>query len=308
MSAVSEHGDEITPMGSFEPEGGEANATGSQWRVMLRTFLANKLALVGFGILIVIVLFCFVGPLLYRTDQIHTRILEANLGPSKTHPLGTTYIGYDELGRLMAGGQTSIEVGLSAAVAATVFGVIWGAASGYIGGVVDSAMMRIVDIFFSIPIVLVLLMLATIITPRLSTMIVLLALFSWLIPARLVRGEALTLRTRDYVHAAQAMGGSASRTIFRHIIPNAMGVIVVQATFQIANIILIFAILSYLGFGLPPPIASWGGMLSDGTTFIADGYWWQIYPPGVAIVLIVIAFNFIGDALRDALDVRLQQR
>ncbi|MGH3856749.1 MAG: ABC transporter permease [Pseudonocardiaceae bacterium] len=290
------------------PKGGEVRAEGGLGRAISRAFTANRLAVLGVGLIVVIVVFCFLGPLLYHTDQVYTNLTAANLPPSRAHPLGTDYLGYDELGRLMVGGQSSIEVGLAAAVMASAIGVIWGALAGYFGGVVDAVMMRIVDIVLSIPGLFILLFVATIIPPTLGTTIAIIALFAWLIPARLVRGEVLSLRSREYVQAVRVMGGRGGRIMLRHLIPNAIGVIVVQATFQVADAILIFAVLSYLGFGLSAPAASWGEMLSSGTAYLYDGYWWQTYPPGVAILLIVLAFNFVGDALRDALDVRLRQK
>jgi peptide/nickel transport system permease protein len=149
---------------------------------------------------------------------------------------------------------------------------------------------------------------AQIFKPSLVLLIFLLTLVSWLIPARLVRGETLSLRTREYVQAVQVMGGRSGRIILRHIIPNTIGVIMVTVTFQIANAILTLAVLQYLGFGLPPTTPTWGSMLSDGTTNLQNGYWWQVYPALIAIVLVVVAFNFIGDALQDAFDVRLQEK
>ena len=139
-------------------------------------------------------------------------------------------------------------------------------------------------------------------------LIVVISALTWVGPARLIRGEALSVRTREYVQAARVMGSKSARIILRHLVPNTMGTIVVNATFQIADAILLLATLSFLGFGLPPPTPSWGGMLSNGTNYLYDGYWWEIYPAGIAIVLTVIAFNFIGDALRDSLEVRLQRR
>lgn len=288
--------------------GGKPSAGGGLWRTLGRTFTANRLAVLGVGLIVAIALFCFLGPLVYHTDQVYTNLMAANLPPSAAYPLGTDHLGYDELGRLMAGGQSSLEVGLAAAVTASAVGVLWGALAGYVGGVLDTVMMRIVDVVLSIPVLFILLFIATIIPPTLGTMIAIIALFAWLIPARLVRGEVLSLRSREYVQAVTVMGGRGGRIVLRHLIPNAIGVIVVQATFAVADSILIFAVLSYLGFGLSAPAASWGEMLSSGTAYLYDGYWWQIYPPGVAILLIVLAFNFVGDALRDALDVRLRQR
>jgi peptide/nickel transport system permease protein len=186
--------------------------------------------------------------------------------------------------------------------------LIYGAISGYFGGFLDGVLMRLVDVGLAIPIVFLFIFMAQIYKPSLGLLIVLLVIVSWLIPARLVRGEALTLRTREYVQAVKVMGGSSWRIIVRHLVPNTIGTIVVTVTFQIANAILTLAVLQYLGFGLPPSTPTWGSMLSDGTSNLQDGYWWQVYPALIIIVLTVVAFNFIGDALQDSFDVRLQER
>jgi peptide/nickel transport system permease protein len=168
--------------------------------------------------------------------------------------------------------------------------------------------MRLVDIGLAIPIVFLFIFMAQVYKPSLGLLIILLCVVSWLVPARLVRGETLSLRTREYVEAVQVMGGRSWRIIGRHLIPNTIGVIMVTVTFQIANSILTLAVLQYLGFGLPATTPTWGSMLSDGTTYLQDGYWWQVYPALIMIVITVVAFNFIGDALQDAFDVRLQER
>ena len=206
----------------------------------------------------------------------------------------------------MVGGQSSLEIGAAVAVLATSFGVIWGAIAGFTGGFIDSAMMRIVDVILAVPALFLLLILATSVAPSTLELIVVLSFLAWQVPSRLVRGESLSLRTREFVQAVKVMGGGSARSVIRHIIPNTVSTIVVNATFQVADAILILAILSYLGFGLPPPAATWGGMLSDGSSYIFAGYWWQIYPVGILIVVVVVAFNFVGDALRDLLDVRLR--
>ncbi len=291
-----------------QPEGGEVHAAGSPWRLIGRTFLQNRLAIVGVVVIVLVILFSFVGPLLYHTDQFNPNLIEVNLGPSGSHPLGTDQSGFDILGRLMEGGKSSIEVGLAVGLIASVFGLIYGAVSGFFGGAVDSVMMRIVDIGLAVPVVFLFIFMAQVYKPTLVLLIVLLVLVSWLIPARLVRGETLSLRTREYVQAVRVMGGRSGRIILRHIIPNTIGTIVVTITFQIANAILTLAVLQYLGFGLPATTPTWGSMLSDGTTYLQDGYWWEVYPALAIIVITVVAFNFIGDALQDAFDVRLQER
>jgi peptide/nickel transport system permease protein len=291
-----------------EPAGGTVAAGGSAWRMILAVFVRNRLAVAGVGIVAVIVLFSFLGPVFYHTDQVHTRLALINLPPSSAHPLGTDNVGYDVLGRLMLSGQSSIVVGISAALLATIVGTLWGAVAGYVGGAVDAVMMRVVDSVLAIPPLILILLLASVFTVSTPVLIFVVAIVAWLAPARLVRGEAISLRTREYVQLARAMGGRHLRIVLRHIAPNAIGTIVVQATFEVANAILLLAALSYLGLGPAPPATNWGSMLSDGLNYIYEGKWWLIYPAGIAIVLTVVAFNFIGDALRAALEVRLQER
>jgi peptide/nickel transport system permease protein len=282
--------------------------TRALWRRGLEVYAENKLALVGSIVLLIVVVFCFAGPLFYHTDQIHVNLLNADLAPGAGHPLGTDPDGYDILGRLMVGGQVSLELGFASAVMATVIGALWGAVAGYFGGWLDGVMMRIVDAALSIPILFLLIVLATIIRPTKLTLILIISMASWLAISRLVRGEALSLRVREYVQATKQMGGGSARIVLRHIAPNAVGTIIVNATFQVADAILFIAYISFLGLGLPPPATDLGGMLSNGINYVDDGYWWMIYPAGLLIVIIVVSVNFIGDALRDAFEVRLQQR
>jgi peptide/nickel transport system permease protein len=290
------------------PEGGEGVREDAAWRMILRAFVENKLALAGLILVMLIAAFCFVGPLFWSTDQVHINLLAVNRPPGAGHPLGTDDLGYDVLGRLMVGGQSSLEVGLAVALAATLIGVPYGIISGFFGGVTDAVLMRFVDIVLAIPAIYLFIDLASAFRPTLPLLILVLSLLSWLGPARLVRGETLSLRVREYVQVVRTMGGRPGRIIVRHLVPNTVGTIVVNATFQVADAILTLAVLSYFGFSLPPPTASWGGMLENGVNFLYDGYWWEIYPAGLLIVLTVVAFNFIGDGLRDSLDVRLQRR
>ncbi|HEY6874984.1 MAG TPA: ABC transporter permease [Candidatus Dormibacteraeota bacterium] len=273
-----------------------------------RVFVENRLAVVGVAVVLFMFAFCFIGPLLYRTNQVNTDIYNLTAAPSSQHLLGTDNLGYDVLGRLMIGGQTSLEIGLIAAVLATTFGVIWGAVAGFVGGWLDQVMMRIVDSLLAIPTLFLLLVLAAMFIPSIPMLILIVALVAWLVPARLIRGETLSLRTREYVDAVRVMGGSGARIVLRHIIPNTIGTIMVNATFQVADAILAIAALSFLGLGVPPPATNWGAMLSDGVNYTFQGYWWLIYPAGLAIVITVVAFNLIGDAMRDAFEVRLQKR
>ncbi len=290
------------------PEGGELGAVQSGWRLAFREFSSNRLAVVGFGILIFFVLFCFVGPLIYHTDQYDTSLTLANLPPSSAHLLGTDTNGFDELGRIMKGGQAALEIGFFAAFVAIVIGTLFGAVSGLVGGFVDSSMMRVVDVFLSIPFLFVVLILAVKFGATVLSLSLVIGFFAWQVPARLVRGEVLSLRERDFVLAARTAGASRWRLISRHLIPNALGVVIVNVTFQVADAILAVSYVGFLGFGLHFPNVDWGDQLSDGSNYLQDGYWWLIFPVGACIVLTVMALNFIGDALRDAMDVRLRRR
>ncbi|MHB1496909.1 MAG: ABC transporter permease [Acidimicrobiales bacterium] len=277
-------------------------------RALLRTFLEDLPAVAGLVAIALIVGACFIGPLFYRTNQVTVNLVIANQAPSAAHMLGTDGNGYDILGRLMAGGQISIEVGFAVGLVSTAVGVIYGTIAGYFGRAVDAVMMRFIDIGLSIPTVFLFIFVSRLVTPSVWLLIALLSGMSWLVPARLVRGDILTLKVREYVQAARGLGARPWQVIVRHLVPNSVGIIVVNATFQIANAILMLAVLQFLGFSIPPPTPSWGTMLSTGINYLFDGYWWQVYPALVAIVLLVLAFNLVGDGLRDAFEVRLQRR
>ncbi len=296
---------EVAALGPAGPDAAGQAPVGGAVRSRARVRV-SPLGIIGLTIIVLACLFCFVGPLLYHTNQVASNLAASNVPPGKGHPLGTDENGYDILGRLMVGGQSSLEIGAAVAVIATTTGVLWGAIAGFSGGLIDAVMMRIVDVILAIPALFLLLILATSAPPSILELIIVLSFLAWQVPSRLVRGESLSLRTREFVQAVQVMGGGSARSVIRHIIPNTMSTIVVNATFQVADAILVLAVLSYLGFGLPPPAATWGGMLSDGSSYIFAGYWWQVYPVGVLIVIVVVAFNFLGDALRDLLDVRLR--
>ena len=209
----------------------------------------------------------------------------------------------------MVGGQTSLEVGLAAAIVSVFFGTLYGAISGFAGGFIDSLMMRIVDAGLSLPSLMVIIILSVIFHPTPPVIIFIIAVFYWFGVARLVRGETLASETGSTSRRCKVIGGRPIRSVLRHIVPNAIGTIIVQATFAVADSILTLSVLGFLTLGVAPPATDWGSMLSGGLQFIQGGnYWWLIYPPGVLIVLTCISFNFIGDALRDAFETRLQRR
>jgi peptide/nickel transport system permease protein len=289
----------------LEPTDSQRSILRRAWDV----FVENRLALAGLGFIVFIVLFCFIGPHLYVTNQVDTDLDLYLCHPGAQHLLGCNELGYDELGRLMVGGQTSIEVGLAAAVVSVLIGTLYGAISGFAGGFIDSVMMRIVDAGLSLPSLMVIIILSVIFHPTPVVIVFIIAVFYWFGVARLVRGETLSLRNREYVQAVKVIGGRPLRSVVRHIVPNAIGTIIVQATFAVADSILTLSVLGFLTLGVAPPATDWGSMLSGGLTYIQGGnYWWLIYPPGVLIILTCISFNFIGDALRDAFETRLQRR
>jgi ABC-type dipeptide/oligopeptide/nickel transport system permease subunit len=290
------------------PEGGEVYRVSSGWRLAWREFADNRLALFALGLLVFFVLFSFLGPIIHPTNQTLSNPLAADMPPGHGHLVGTDDNGFDELGRLMIGGQTALEIGFLSAVIATVFSSLYGAIAGLLGGLLDGAMMRIVDVFLSIPILFFVLILELKFHVNVLSESLIIAAFAWLVPARLVRGEVLTLRERDFVHAAKVMGAKKSRIVVRHLIPNALSVVIVNITFQVADAIIILAFLGFLGFGLQYPTVSWGDMLGNAQSYIESGYWWLVYPVGACLVLVVLACNVIGDALRDSLDVRLRRR
>jgi oligopeptide transport system permease protein len=268
----------------------------------------NRLAVAGLVIIVGLTLFSFVGPLLYRTDQTATNLVLQNQPPSAAHLLGTSPEGRDEIGQLMVGGQVTLEVSFAAAILATAFGMAWGAIAGYVGGVIDAALMRVVDAVLAIPFLFFIVLLASIMTPNLFVIVLAIAAASWVSTARLVRGEVLILRTREYVAASKAFGARHGYVIVRHLAPNVLGVVAVNATLKMADVIYIYAAMAFLGLSLPPPATSWGDLLTTGIDHLFDGYWWQLWPPAVAIVLIVLAVNVVGDGLHDMVERRLAGR
>jgi ABC-type dipeptide/oligopeptide/nickel transport system permease subunit len=290
------------------PEGGDVGSIQSGWRLAVREFAQNKLAVLGVGILVFFVVLCYLGPVFYHGNILNTNPLDVLQPPGSGHPLGTDPEGLDVLGQLMKGGQASLEVGFFAAFIGMFIGTFVGAISGLIGGIIDSVLMRVVDVFLSIPFLFIILIVAERYGATVLSLSIIIGAFTWLVPARLIRGEVLTLRVRDFVAAAKVAGSGQWRLINRHLLPNALSVIIVNITFSVANAILAVATLGFLGFGLHYPTVDWGDMLSQGVTYLEEGNWWLIYPAGICIVLVVMACNLIGDALRDSLDVRLRRR
>jgi peptide/nickel transport system permease protein len=289
-----------SPGGSaLAPEGGEITATATGTQLSLRGLLHSKRALIGTAIVVLLALFCFVGPLLYHTNQVTVVLGIEDSPPGAGHPLGTDQYGIDVLGRLMTGGQSSLELGFAVGIATTLIGMLYGAVSGMAGGIVDALMMRIVDTVLAVPTFILLIIVASMFSLSLSIIIAILTVLSWPYTARLIRGQVLALREREFVQAARTMGASSRWILARHMVPNTLGVSVVTATFAIADSIYALSALSFLGIGPPPPFTDWGTMLTDGVNNLFNGYWWQVYPPLIVLVLIVVAFRQVGDALND---------
>jgi peptide/nickel transport system permease protein len=271
-------------------------------------FAENKLALASLAFLVFAVCFAFLAPFVYHSNTSAVDITAFTQPPGAGHPLGTDQQGFDELGELMKATQSSLEVGLAAGLIAALLGALYGAVSGYVGGWVDALMMRIIDALMSFPFIFVLIYLGGVLGKGKLPMIMEIGFTFWFGITRLVRGEALTIKVRDYVAASKMMGGKGRRIIYKHILPNTIGTTIVNTTFSIADAIFALSTLSFLGLGLPPTEADLGGLINTGTDYVSQGFWWMIYPAAVMIVLLIMSFNIIGDALRDAVETRLQKR
>jgi peptide/nickel transport system permease protein len=281
----------------------------SQGRIIFDRFVRNRAALIGFFALVLLFLFCFLGP--YVTGHNLPNVIhpaDAQVGPSLKYPFGTDELGRDQLARSMGGGQISLMVGVASMLVGLIFGVGLGAMAGFFGGIVDNLLMRLTDIMLSVPLYLILFVLSLAFSdgsPRF--VILLLAVFSWTNVSRLVRGEFLALKEREFVLASRTIGASNFRLMFRHILPNAIGPIMVSATLLIGINIITESVLSFFGFGLQPPVASWGNMVADGQGFY-DIAPWMVWVPGLLIFVTVLSVNLVGDGLRDALDPHMTER
>jgi len=263
--------------------------------------------MLGLWLLMVLALSTLLAPVLTPHDPETVDVAAAELPPGPGHPLGTDELGRDVLARLLYGGRVSLTVGLAAVALYVMIGVALGAAAGYYGGWVDSLIMRVTDAVMIIPFFPLALTMAAVFRPGLYTTMMVLGLLGWTGVCRLVRGEFLTLREREYVEAARAEGASDLRIAFRHILPNAMGPVAVAATLGVASAIMSEAGLSFLGFGVQPPTPSWGNMLASALSLRALLLQpWLWVPPGLMIFAAVLAVNLVGEGLREALDPQLR--
>lgn len=279
--------------------------TTSYWQDAWNRLKANKLAMTGLIFLILLVFAAAVGPFISNYTYYETHLQLKNLPPSSTFWFGTDELGRDLFTRIWWGARISLFVGISASLIDLVIGVCYGSIAGLFGGKVDEAMMRIADILYSIPSLLVVILLIVVIGSGLGTIILALTLTGWIGMARIVRGQMLQLKQLDFIKAANALGASRLRILLRHLIPNAMGPIVVTLTLTIPIAIFTEAFLSFLGLGVQAPIASWGTMANDGLSALRY-YPWRIFFPAGFISITMLSFNLLGDGLRDAFDPRLR--
>jgi len=303
----------------------------SPWRDAWKRLIRNRLAVFGLAILGILIVSVVIGPsIIYWTTGYAYDFIPADndlvksMPPSFAHLMGTDEAGRDLLARVLQGGRISLMVGIISTAVSLIVGISWGAVAGYMGGFVDNLMMRIVDILYSIPYILIVIVLLAVFggpgTPHwitwlsdkiggegnqgLSQIFLLffaLGLVSWLTMARVVRGQILSLKNQDFVMAARATGVSTPAIIFRHLVPNALGPVIVYATLTVPSVMLTEAFLSFLGIGVQPPYASWGSLAADGIKNIAF-FPWQLIAPGVTMALTLFSLNFLGDGIRDALD------
>jgi peptide/nickel transport system permease protein len=279
----------------------------SQTKTFWRFFKRNHLAVGGLICIVIVFTMAIFAPLLSPYDPGKTEVSLKLKPPSLLHYLGTDQLGRDVFSRMLYGSRISLTVGFIAVAISIFIGILVGAVAGYYGRWVDSLLMRFVDIMFCFPTFFLILTVVAILGPRFYNVMVVIGITSWMGTSRFVRAEFLSLRERDFVQAAKALGVKDSRIIFRHILPNALAPVFVTATLDVATAILVEASLSFLGFGVQPPAPSWGNILTEGRTYIFDAWWLTVFP-GLAILITVLSFNLLGEGLRDALDPRLRGR
>lgn len=272
----------------------------SLWQQARMRLFNNKLAMAGLVIIVMLALLAIFGPLLTSQSYSKQELLNANQAPSMNHWFGTDELGRDVFARILFGSRISLTVGIVAALIDFVIGVVYGGIAGYFGGRVDNVMMRFVDILYGLPYLLVVILLMVVMGPGLLTIIVALIATGWIGMARIVRGQVLQLKSSEYVMAARAFGADSWYMIRKHMLPNAIGVIIVQATFSVPSAIFAEAFLSFLGLGIQPPLASWGTMANDALPTILSGNWWRLFFPALFISLTMLAFNLLGDGLLNA--------
>jgi peptide/nickel transport system permease protein len=281
------------------------------WLTTLKRLARRRTALFGLAVVVIVLLAATFAPLLSPFDPLEQDINQRLKEPGwrnaegQVHPLGTDHLGRDILARVIFGSRIALVVGLSAVLISGVLGMMIGLVAGYFGGTVDDFFMRLADIQLAFPFILLAIAVIGVLGPNLRNIIIVIGVSSWVVYARVVRGEVLSIRERDFVQAAIALGSRDGRILVRHILPNAFTPWLVVATLDMARVIVLESALSFLGLGVQPPTPTWGGMLADGRVYLSTA-WWLATFPGLAILVTVLGINLLGDGLRDTLDPRLK--
>ena len=290
----------------------QPRAERAEWLVFLRRLSARRTALFGLAVMVVVLVTAVAAPLISPFDPIEQDLGDLRLkapgfrdAGGRVHWLGTDHLGRDLLARVIHGARPALMVGFAAVVISGLIGMMAGLVSGYFGGRVDDALMRLADIQLAFPFILLAIAVIGVLGPSLKTIIAVIGVSSWVVYARIVRSAVLSLREREFVQAALALGSGDGRVLIRHILPNALTPWLVVATLDMARVIVIESALSFLGLGVQPPTPTWGGMLADGRVYISTA-WWLATFPGLAILVTVLGINLFGDGLRDTLDPRLK--
>jgi peptide/nickel transport system permease protein len=289
-----------------------APARTAEWLVFIRRLSRRRTALFGLIVVLIVVLTALAAPLISPFDPIEQDIGDRRLKPpvwrddaGAMHVLGTDHLGRDLLARIIYGAQPALMVGFAAVMISGVLGMAAGLIAGYFGGRIDDLLMRLADIQLAFPFILLAIAVIGVLGPSLRTIIIVIGVSSWVVYARVVRSAVLSLREREFVQAALALGSRDGRVLLRHVLPNALTPWLVVATLDMARVIVIESALSFLGLGVQPPTPTWGGMLADGRVYISTA-WWLATFPGLAILVTVLGINLFGDGLRDTLDPRLK--
>ena len=294
-----------TTAAALDPLAAIANAPRSRGPLATAAarFARNRAAFTGFAVLLLIVIACVAGPWFLPNNPIDSDWSAISLAPTlqNMHWFGTDELGRDLLARTLQGGRVSLEVGLLGTLVSGLIGVAYGATAGYLGGRVDAVMMRIVDMMYAIPYMLIAILMMTLFGRAFYLVVLTISAFSWLDMARVVRGQTLSLRSREFIDAARAIGVSSRSIIARHIVPNLFGVVVVYASVTVPNIVLTESVLSFLGLGVQEPMTSWGVLIQDGAQKL-DSMPWLLLCPAVMLCITLYSVNFVGDGLRDAFD------
>jgi peptide/nickel transport system permease protein len=276
----------------------------SPLRRALRRFRQHRLAMAGVVIITILVIAAMIGS---ETDAINNNLKQMNQPPSLVHPLGTDRTGRDVLARTLVGGRVSLAVGLVSVAFSTIIGMTLGALAGYFRGWVDVVIMRMVDVVMSFPVIVLLLVVVALVGPGIFKLMVMIGLLTWTTPCRIIRGEFLSLREKEYIEAARCVGLNDADIAIKHILPNAIAPLLVYASLGVASAVLLEAGLSFLGLGVQPPTPSWGNMLNTARSISTmERNLWQWVPPAICTVLFVLSVNFVGDGIRDAVDPRTQ--